>query len=146
MQRGGGRIMVGTDSPIDHTAVSAHMNMRAMAKYGMTPYEVLVAATRTPGEFLSEPIGLLRPGYYADLSIVAGNPLERIEDAAAVQQVMTGGVLYTVDELLSPFQTAAPQVRPSRVLESAAAHPANAAYWWHDPHYIEEGARSCCMG
>jgi imidazolonepropionase-like amidohydrolase len=36
MQRGGGRIMVGTDSPIDHTAVSTRMNMRAMARYGMT--------------------------------------------------------------------------------------------------------------
>jgi Tol biopolymer transport system component len=146
MQRGGGRIMVGTDSPIDHTAVSTHMNMRAMTRYGMTPYEVLVAATRTPGEFLSEPIGLVRPGYHADLIVLAGNPLRRIEDAAAVQQVMTGGVLHTVDELLAPFQAAAPRARPSPVLAPVPAHPANAGYWWHDPHYIEEGARSCCMG
>jgi Tol biopolymer transport system component len=145
MQRGGGRIMVGTDSPIDHTAVSTHMNMRAMATYGMTPYEVLVAATRTPGEFLGEPIGQLRPGYYADLAIVDGNPLQRIEDAAAVRQVMTGGVLYTIDDLLAPFQAAVPQARPSRILAPVPAHPANAGYWWHDPHYIEEGSRSCCV-
>jgi Tol biopolymer transport system component len=145
MQRGGGRIMVGTDSPIDHTAVSTHMNMRAMARYGMTPYEVLVAATRTPGEFLEEPIGQVQPGYYADLAIVDGNPLERIEDAAAVSQVMTGGVLYTVADLLAPFQTAAPQASQSRMLDPVPAHPANAGYWWHDPHYIEAGANSCCV-
>jgi Tol biopolymer transport system component len=146
MQHGGGRIMVGTDSPIDHTAVSTHMNMRAMAKYGMTPYEVLVAATRTPGEFLNEPIGQLRPGYYADLAIVDGNPLDRIEDAAAVSQVMTGGVLYTVGDLLAPFQGTAPQASLSRMLTPVPTHPGNARYWWHDPHYIAEGARSCCMG
>jgi hypothetical protein len=146
MQRGGGRIMVGTDSPIDHTAVSTHMNMRAMAQYGMTPYEVLVAATRTPGEFLEEPIGQVQPGYYADLAIVDGNPLEQIEDAAAVSQVMTGGVLYTVADLLTPVQTAAPQASPSRMLDPVPAHPANAGYWWHDPHYIEAGANSCCAG
>jgi hypothetical protein len=146
MQRGGGRIMVGTDSPIDHTAVSTHMNMRAMARYGMTPYEVMVAATRTPGEFLSEPIGRLLPGYYADMAIVNGNPLQRIEDAAAIRQVMTGGVLYSVDELLAPFQSAAPKAQASQVLAPVPANPANAAYWWHDPHYIAQGARSCCVG
>jgi Tol biopolymer transport system component len=146
MQRGGGRIMVGTDSPIDHTAVSTHMNMRGMAKYGMSPYEVLVAATRTPGAFLEEPIGQLLPGYYADLVIVDGNPLQRIEDAAAVRQVMTSGVLYTLDELLAPFETAAPQASPSTMLPAVPANTANASYWWHDPHYIQEGARSCCTG
>lgn len=146
MQRGGGRIMVGTDSPIDHTAVSTHMNMRAMAKYGMTPYEVLVAATRTPGEFLQEPIGQLQPGYYADLVVLDGNPLERIEDAATVRQVMVGGALYALDDLLAPFAKAPPQARAraSRMRPAVAPHPSNDKYWWHDEHYIEEGKRCCC--
>jgi Tol biopolymer transport system component len=145
MQRGGGRIMTGTDSPIDHTAVSTHMNMRAMAKYGMTPYEVLVTATRTPGEFLQEPIGQLRPGYYADLVALDGNPLERIEDAASVRLVMTNGVPYTVDQLLAPFETASPQAGVSSMLAAVPDPPANRRYWWHDPHYIEAGRRSCCI-
>jgi hypothetical protein len=144
MQRGGGRIMVGTDSPIDHTAVSTHMNMRAMAKYGMTPYEVLAAATRTPGEFLEEPIGQLRPGYYADLVVVDGNPLARIEDAAAVRKVMVGGVLYALDDLLAPFTKASPRARATRMRPAVAGHPSNEKYWWHDEHYIEEGKRCCC--
>jgi Tol biopolymer transport system component len=145
MQRGGGRVMTGTDSPIDHTAVSTHMNMRAMVKYGMTPYEVLVTATRTPGEFLQEPIGQVRPGYYADLVAVDGNPLARIEDAAAVRMVMTGGVPYTVDQLLEPFLAASPQASASPMLAAAPDPPANRRYWWHDPHYIEAGRRSCCV-
>jgi Tol biopolymer transport system component len=144
MQHGGGRIMVGTDSPIDHTAVSTHMNMRAMAKYGMTPYEVLLAATRTPGEFLEEPIGQLAPGYYADLAVVDGNPLERIEDAAAVSQVMVGGVLHTVDELLAPFENAVSHAQLSSMRRPVPEHPSNTPYWWHNAHYIEEGKRCCC--
>ena len=47
--RGGGRIITGTDSPIDHTAVSTHMNLRALVKYGLTPREALVTATSTTG-------------------------------------------------------------------------------------------------
>jgi cytosine/adenosine deaminase-related metal-dependent hydrolase len=122
------------------------MNMRAMAKYGMTPYEVLVAATRTPGEFLQEPIGQLQPGYYADLVVLDGNPLERIEDAATVRQVMVGGALYALDDLLAPFAKAPPQARAraSRMRPAVAPHPSNDKYWWHDEHYIEEGKRCCC--
>jgi hypothetical protein len=69
--------LVGTDSPIDHAAASTHMNVRGHGEYGMASYEVLVAATRTPGAFLEEPIGQLLPGYYADLVIVDSNPLQR---------------------------------------------------------------------
>ena len=144
MQKGGGRIMVGTDSPIDHTTVSTHMNMRAMAKYGMSPYEVLVAATRTPGEFLQEPLGQVVPGYYADLVVVDGNPLAQIEDAAAVRQVMVGGTLHTVDELLAPFRSPSAHVGPSPRLTDVPAHPSDRRYWWHDPHYIETGKICCC--
>jgi len=49
-----------------------------------------------------------------------------VEDAAAVQQVMTGGVLHTVAELLAPFQAVAPEPPPSTVLAAVPPHPANA--------------------
>jgi Tol biopolymer transport system component len=144
--RGGGRVVTGTDSPIDHTAVSTHMNLRAMVKYGLTPYEALTTATRVPGEFLEEPIGQIQPGMYADLTFLAGNPLEDIDQAANVRQVMVNGELHTVDELLAPFtatqHTAA--VPAGRMLAPVPDHPSNKKYWWHDPHYLEESKRSCC--
>jgi Tol biopolymer transport system component/cytosine/adenosine deaminase-related metal-dependent hydrolase len=143
--RGGGRIITGTDSPIDHTAVSTHMNLRAMVKYGLTPYEALSTATRVPGEFLGEPLGRIAPGMYADLAFLGGDPLTDVTRAADVRQVMVAGVTHTVEDLLAPFAGARAEAAPAgRLLPGPPEHPANRAYWWHDPHYLEESKRSCC--
>jgi Amidohydrolase family len=149
MVRGGGRVITGTDSPIDHTTVSTHMNLRAMVEYGLTPHEALVTATSEPGRFLQEPLGQVRAGMLADVIVLGGNPLEDIRQAANVRQVMTNGLLYSVDELLEPFtaaavgQTAA-AAPTSRILDPVPDHPSNRAYWWHDPAYLEASKRSCC--
>lgn len=31
------------------------------------------------------------------------------------------------------------------MLAPVPANPANAGYWWHDPHYIEEGSHGSCV-
>jgi adenine deaminase len=144
--RGGGRVITGTDSPIDHTAVSTHMNLRALVKYGLTPYEALTTATRVPGEFLEEPLGQIKPGMYADLAFLGGDPLTDIAQAANVRQVMVNGELHTVDELLGPFAASAhTEAAPGgRLLPKLPDPPSNAKYWWHDPHYLAESKRSCC--
>lgn len=89
--RSGGRVINGTDSPIAPNAISTHLNLRAMVKYGMTPYEALSTATRVPAEFLNEPLGHVAPGHYADLVVLGGDPLTDIAQAANVRQVMTNG-------------------------------------------------------
>lgn len=148
--RGGGKIITGTDSPISPTAISVHLNLRAMVKYGLSPYEALTTATRVPGEFLGEPLGQIRPGMYADLAFLGGDPLTDIDQAANVRQVMVNGRLHTVDDLLAPFTTveqaaARSQAAPAgRMLAPLPPHPSNRAYWWHDPHYLEESRHSCC--
>jgi len=144
LMRGGARVITGTDSPISPNAVSTHLNLRAMVEYGMTAYDALSTATSIPGEFLSEPLGRIAPGYYADLVVLGGDPLTDIKQAANVRQVMAAGELRTVSELLEPFVTAAPKVAPSPILPSPAPHPANNRYWWHDPHYVEESRHACC--
>lgn len=70
-----------------------------------------------------------------------GDPLADIRAAATVRQVVLGGKLYTVDELLAPF--AAP------VAAEPVAHPAvlghdghEAPQWWHRP----EWALPVCCG
>ncbi|HEY0494144.1 MAG TPA: amidohydrolase family protein [Kutzneria sp.] len=146
MVRGGGRIVTGTDSPIDHTAVSTHMNLRAMVKYGLTPFEALVTATRNAGDLLGEPLGRVAPGMYADLSIVGGDPLSDIKQAANVRSVVSNGRLFTVDDLLKPFAGAASGIAANRVVTPVPGHPANAAFWWHDEHYVAHSAHSCCAG
>ncbi|TDC40072.1 amidohydrolase [Micromonospora sp. 15K316] len=145
MIRGGGRVLTGTDSPIAFNAVSLHLNLRAMVKYGLTPYEALTTATRAPGEFLEEPIGRIAPGMYADLVVLGGDPLTDIDQAANVRLTMVNGVPHGVDELLAPFTVnSAVAAAASRVLPPLPAHPENARYWWHDPHYVEAGRHSCC--
>ncbi|MDT8913100.1 amidohydrolase family protein [Amycolatopsis sp. PS_44_ISF1] len=144
--RGGGRVVTGTDSPIDHTAVSTHMNLRAMVKYGFTPYEALITTTSMAGEVLGEPLGRIAPGHYADLAVLGGDPLADITAAADVRQVLLAGRVHTVDELLAPFETAAPAIAPSRRLRPVPDHPANARFWWHDPHYVASARTSCCSG
>jgi imidazolonepropionase-like amidohydrolase len=106
--RAGGRVLAGTDLPLDPVAVGLHLNLRAMVRFGMTPYEALQTATRQPARQLgvSRDLGTVAPGKLADLAFVAGDPLRRIEDAANVRMVMTDGRLRTVDGLLEPFPEA----------------------------------------
>jgi Tol biopolymer transport system component len=151
--RGGGRVITGTDSPIDHTAVSTHMNLRAMVAYGLTPFEALTTATSVPGQVLGEPLGRIATGMYADIAVLGGDPLTDITQAANVRQVVANGTVFDVDTLLAPFTagttagtTAGSTLPASVMLSPVPENPANRAYWWHDPHYVASGRNSCCTG
>ncbi|WP_438387710.1 amidohydrolase family protein [Actinopolyspora saharensis] len=144
IHRGGGHVIAGTDAPLDNVAVSLHMNMRAMVRYGFTPREALIIATRNPARWLGleSELGEIRPGAYADLALVSGNPLADITAAAAVHKVVRGGVVHTPEHLMRPFtqpQTPAepPLVRGTRT----AAAERDPALWWHEPEWAR---RLCC--
>lgn len=139
--RNGGKVVTGTDSPIDFNGVSLHMNLRGMVRYGLTPYEALTTATRSSGEYLEQPIGTLTKGALADVLITEGNPLVRIEDAAAVRIVIKNGVAYTPAELMAPFAgQARAEIEPVRPMASAKP-----AFWWHAADYVESGRAACCV-
>ena len=70
------------------------MNLRAMVKYGLTPYEALTTATRFSGEYLDQPLGTLAPGMLADLVVTNGNPLEPHRGAAAVRYTLKNGEVF----------------------------------------------------
>ncbi|WP_432855929.1 amidohydrolase family protein [Amycolatopsis sp. CA-161197] len=144
--RGGGRVVTGTDSPIDHTAVSTHMNLRAMVKYGFTPYEALTTATSIAGDVLGEPLGRIARGCYADLVVLGADPLTDITAAADVRRTLVAGREHTVDDLLAPFTSVPTTAAVNPRLAPVPDHPANAAFWWHDPHYVAAARTSCCSG
>ncbi|WP_163567920.1 amidohydrolase family protein [Fodinicola feengrottensis] len=141
--RGGGRIVAGTDSPIDNFGVSLHTNLRAMVHPGgLTPAEALRTATSQAADYLAVPdLGRITPGALADLTVLDGNPLDRIEDAANVRLIMLGGVPHSVDDLVSyvpptpPTTAAAPTAVP--------AHPSQAAFWWHTEDFVKHAALCC---
>ena len=151
IHRGGGLVISGTDTPLDNMAVSLHANLRSMVAGGFTPYEALTTATRNPARWLclEDKLGVVKPGAQADLSFVVGDPLADIRAAAAVSQVVVAGNLYTVDELLAPYQ-AGNRIEPAvRVIDAPQpltreqAHAHDDTYWWHEPEWLH---RACCEG
>ena len=83
---------VGSDvGPFPH-GTQAH-EMTLMAKYGMAPLAVLQADMIEGARLLGwrDEIGQLKPGFYADIVAVPGNPLDNISVVEHVQFVMKGG-------------------------------------------------------
>ena len=76
----GVRMFVGTDSGVHgiFPGASLHREMRLLVRLGMSPSDVLRAATSEPGTFLDPEsgIGRVAAGSRADLLLVRGNPLE----------------------------------------------------------------------
>ena len=103
--KSGGYILAGTDSPLDLTATSLHLNLRAQVKFGLPPWQALETATILPAKAfgLSKDLGTLEPGKLADLILVKGDPLKDINAAADVQCVMENGYLRSVAEVMAPF-------------------------------------------
>ena len=67
-----------------------------MVQYGMTPLAVLQADLLNGARLLDwqDQIGKLKPGYFADIVAVPGNPLDDISVLQKVSFVMKNGVVY----------------------------------------------------
>ncbi len=67
-----------------------------MVKYGMTPLAALQADLLNGAKLLGwdGQIGELKPGYFADVIAVNGDPLKDISAVQQVKFVMKGGVVY----------------------------------------------------
>ena len=86
---------VGSDvGPFPHGTQARELEL--MVKYGMTPLAVLQADLINGAKLLDweGQIGQLKPGYFADVIAVSGNPLNDISVLKNVEFVMKGGVEY----------------------------------------------------
>ncbi len=86
---------VGSDvGPFPHGTQAREFEL--MARYGMTPLAVLEADYLDGARILTwqNQVGQLKPGYYADIIAVPGNPLADITAVERVEFVMKGGVVY----------------------------------------------------
>jgi imidazolonepropionase-like amidohydrolase len=85
---------VGSDvGPFPHGTQAREFEL--MVQYGMKPLAVLQADLINGAKLLGwqGQIGELKPGYYADIIAVPGNPLEDITTLGKVSFVMKGGVV-----------------------------------------------------
>ncbi len=66
-----------------------------MVEWGMTPMQAIQAATTNAAELLgrADRIGAVKPGYYADLVAVSGDPLADVATLEHVGFVMKGGAV-----------------------------------------------------
>jgi imidazolonepropionase-like amidohydrolase len=88
-------IAMGSDvGPFPHGTQAREFTL--MVKFGMSPLAALQAGTVNAAALLGwkGQLGAVKPGYYADVVAVAGNPLEDIATLEKVLFVMKGGVVY----------------------------------------------------
>jgi len=89
---------VGSDvGPFPHGTQARELEL--MVEYGMKPAAVLQADMLNGAKLLGwgGQIGELKPGYFADVIAVPGNPLEDISVTKKVSFVMKGGTIYRQD-------------------------------------------------
>ena len=90
MSAAGVRIAVGSDG---NTPWAPHAEMADMVAAGMTPMQVLVAATRNGAEFLRmSDTGTIAAGKNADFIVLDANPLDDITNTRRIASVYLRGV------------------------------------------------------
>ena len=86
---------VGSDvGPFPHGTQAREFEL--MVQYGMSPIAVLQADLLNGAKLLgwADQIGQLKPGYFADIVAVPGDPTKDISAVTRVNFVMKGGVVY----------------------------------------------------
>jgi hypothetical protein len=69
-----------------------HWEMELMVEAGLTPMQVLTAATRNAAEFLgAKDLGTLEASKWADLVVLDRNPLDDIRNTRTIQAVYIAG-------------------------------------------------------
>lgn len=117
-------LLAGTDTPLIPGLLPGSgliEELRLLEDAGLSRYDVLASATRTPGEFLAKyvptahPVGTVAAGVRADLLLVANNPLESLDTLREPLGVMVGGRWRTAEELSTTLEqnrlTLAPMLR-----------------------------------
>ncbi len=100
---GGGRILMGTDSPLVPHGLGLHAEMEILVRYGhMRPVDVLRSTTSESGEALGYGgrMGVVAPGAFADLIVLDEDPLRDIAATRSVRSVILGGTVHAMEELL----------------------------------------------
>jgi imidazolonepropionase-like amidohydrolase len=93
--KAGVKMSFGTDAGVCPYDVSARQ-FAFMVKYGMTPMHAIQAATSSAADLLghSDVIGSIKPGKYADVIAVTGDPLQDISVLEKVEFVMKDGRIF----------------------------------------------------
>jgi imidazolonepropionase-like amidohydrolase len=101
-------LVAGSDAPSPGTTFghTFHEELRNLVEVGLTPGEAIAAATSVAAEYLgvSDRLGTIEPGKWADIIAVGGDPLADISAASEIYLVIADGqVLFDrLDEVRRP--------------------------------------------
>ena len=92
---GGVLIGSGSDggSALDFPGVMTHRELELLIQAGLSPMDVIVAATRNGAIALRKPeeLGTIEPGKRSDLMLLSANPLEDIRNLRKIDGLMFNG-------------------------------------------------------
>ena len=98
MQRAGVHILTGTDAPLRNSppGFGLHEEFRLLARGGVTPFEILRAATLEPARYLGmlDSAGTVAAGKLADLVLLDANPLVDIGNTTRISAVIANGRVF----------------------------------------------------
>jgi Tol biopolymer transport system component len=96
---GGTKITIGSNGEIQ--GLGAHWEMWMLAQGGMSPMDVLRAATINGAAYLGmdKEVGSLEVGKLADMVILNDNPLDDIRNSEKIKYVMINGRLYDTESM-----------------------------------------------
>ena len=101
LNQAGVRIAFGTDGS---TPWAVHLEMEDMVRSGMTPAEVIVAATLNSAELMQmSDIGTVAVGKSADFIVLDANPLDEITNTRRIASVYLRGIAVDRDALGARF-------------------------------------------
>ncbi len=106
LRKRGLRVLPGGDygfpnNPIGRNARDLELFVRL---FGYSPAEALRATTQYGGQVMDLPVGLLTPGYFADVLVVRGEPTEDVtvlQDTGNLLAIMQNGAFYKLAGQLS---------------------------------------------
>lgn len=130
----GVKLLAGTDFYIfgNVAGYSLHRELAALVDAGLTPYEALAAATRTPAEYFGEDSvwGTVSVGKRANLLVLDANPLDDIRNTAMAHRegVMLNGRWLTRAELDRRLDSLAHAFAPGQQLVDSLLAPGAARY------------------
>lgn len=103
MADGGVGFLTGTDTGLPNAVagLDLHVEMELMVEAGLTPAQVLRAASANPARALRHEadLGGIRAGNYADLVLLDANPLSDIANTRKIEGIFTNGRYLAKSEL-----------------------------------------------
>jgi imidazolonepropionase-like amidohydrolase len=77
-----------------------HLELETMVHAGLTPMQVIVAATKSGAEFLqAKDLGTLEPSKWADLIVLTKNPVQDIRNTRTIETVyIAGNPVFSINE------------------------------------------------